>query len=161
MELETIYSTTVQPDWLDMNDHMNEGYYGLAFGFAIDTMFIDWGLEAYLKETGCTFYSAETHIVYVQELMKGDPIHFTAQIVGMDAKKIQIVYNMIHTEKGYLAATAETMHLHYDQNASKVSPMLEPLYTKVLNIAQAQAHLPVPDQAGRAVKQLTRLETRD
>ena len=101
------------------------------------------------------------HIVYVQELMKGDPIHFTAQIVGMDAKKIQIFYRMIHSEKGYLAATAETMHLHYDQNASKVSPMLEPLYSKVLSIGEAHAHLPVPDQAGRAVKQLTRLENRD
>ena len=140
-----------------MNDHMNEGYYGLAFGFAIDTMFIDWGLEGYLKETGCTFYTAETHIVYVQELLKGDPIDFTAQIVGMDAKKIQIVYKMIHSQKGYLAATAETMHLHYDQNASKVSPMLEPLYTRVLTIAQSQAHLPIPEQAGRAVKQLQRL----
>ncbi|MFT5193900.1 MAG: acyl-CoA thioester hydrolase [Cellvibrionaceae bacterium] len=161
MTLETIYSTTVQPDWLDMNDHMNEGYYGLAFGFAIDKMFIDWGLEAYLKETGCTFYSAETHIVYVQELVKGDPIHFTAQIVGMGPKKIQIVCKMIHSEKGYLAATAETMHLHYDQVASKVSPILESFYTQILDLAKAQAHLPVPDQAGRAVKQLRRVEIRE
>ena len=160
MKLDTIYSTTVQPDWLDMNDHMNEGYYGLAFGFAIDTMFIDWGLEGYLKENGCTFYSAETHLVYLQELMKGDPIHFTAQIVGIDAKKIQIFYRMIHSEKGYVAATAETMHLHYDQAASKVSPMLDPLWTKIYTLAQAHADLPVPDQAGRAVKQLERVESK-
>ena len=158
MTLETIYSTTVQPDWLDMNEHMNEGYYGLAFGFAIDTMFIDWGLEAYLKATSCTFYSAETHIVYVRELMKGDPIHFTAQIVGMDQKKIQILYRMIHSEKGYLAATAETMHLHFDQKINKVTPMQDPLYTHVLILAKAQANLPVPDQAGRSVKQLPRIE---
>ena len=68
MSLLDIYSATVLPDWLDYNGHMNEGYYGLAFGFAIDTMFIDWQLPEYMQETGCTFYSAETHITYLQEL---------------------------------------------------------------------------------------------
>ena len=161
MTLPIIYRDQVKPAWLDYNGHMNEGYYGLAFGFAIDTMFIDLGLERYHKETGLTFYSAETHIMYLQELVENDPIHFTAQIVGIDQKRLQFFYRMIHSEKGYVAATSETMHLHYDQRIGKVVPMQGEIYTELYKLAQSQADLPVPEQAGRSIKQLNRIETRE
>ncbi|MBV7329615.1 thioesterase family protein [Chloroflexi bacterium TSY] len=151
-KLLTLLETTVQPEWLDYNDHMTEGYYAVAFGFATDAVLFHIGLEEHKAKTGCTFYTAQTMITFVQELKLGDPLKFTTQLLGADRKRIHMFHQMLHKEKGYLAATVETMLLHFDQKLGEVVPMPDTIYQNVEPIAKAHAELPVPETAGLGVR---------
>ncbi|MCB0153704.1 MAG: thioesterase family protein, partial [Anaerolineae bacterium] len=79
----TLHTAVVQPDWLDYNRHMTEGYYGVAFGFVTDAYMDFVGLDAaYRQGTGCTIYTVETHICFLRELKAGEPLTFTTQLLA-------------------------------------------------------------------------------
>ena len=142
----------VLPEWIDYNRHMMDGYYAVAFGRVTDS-FMDYiGLdEAYRAATHCTIYTAETHIVYLREVKEGAPLRFTAQLLGCDARRIHLFQEMHQAADGYLAATAEWMLLHVNQDIGKVVPMPDLITARLAQLAAAHARLPRPAQAGRAV----------
>lgn len=154
MPLLQLYKTTVPTEWLDYNQHMTEGYYGVAFGFASDALLFHIGLPDYLDQTGCTFYTAQTMITFRQELKEGDSIHVATQIIGADRKRLHVYHELFNTDEAYLAASAESMMLHYDQNISKVTEMPDRFYSVVSEIAQVHATLPMPDVIGSRVRQV-------
>ncbi|MCK5922268.1 MAG: thioesterase family protein, partial [Methylococcales bacterium] len=119
-----LYTVTVQSEWLDYNNHMTEGFYAVIFANASDE-FLDYvGLDAaYRRRTGCTVYTAESHISYLRELKLGSPLRFTTQLLGCDTKRMHIFHSMFHAEDGFLAAVFEVMMLHVDQNLGQVVPM--------------------------------------
>ena len=41
----SVYKTLVQPDWIDFNDHMTEGFYGVPFGLAARKFLFNIGLK--------------------------------------------------------------------------------------------------------------------
>lgn len=154
MSLIQLYHATVPTEWLDYNKHMTEGYYGVAFGFASDALLFHIGLEEYLAQTGCTFYTAQTMITFRQELKEGDSIHVTTQIIGADRKRLHVYHELFNSAAGYVAASAESMMLHYDQNVGKVTEMTDALYSTVNEIATGHASLPTPDVIGSSVRQI-------
>ncbi|MCV2869292.1 hypothetical protein OEW28_11720 [Defluviimonas sp. WL0002] len=51
------YRTSVRPEWIDYNGHMQDAYYGLVFSHAVDAFQDEVGFDAaYRKATGCTTY---------------------------------------------------------------------------------------------------------
>ena len=152
--LLTLFKTQVPAEWLDYNDHMTEGYYAVAFGQATDALLFHIGLEAYKAKTNCTFYTAQSMIHFRRELKLGDKIHFLTQIVGADRKRLHLYHEMYHTEADYLAATVETMLLHYDQNIGQVVPMPDEIYDPIDVIAIEHVGLPIPELVGNNVRQV-------
>ena len=50
----------VEPEWIDYNDHMNVGYYVVAFDRATDELIDRLGMdEAYRARSGCTVFVLE------------------------------------------------------------------------------------------------------
>ena len=152
--LLSLYQTQVQPEWLDYNDHMTEGFYAVAFGFATDAVLFHIGLPEHKAETGCTFYTAQTMITFRREVKLGAPLRFTTQVLGADRKRMHLFHEMHHAEEEYLAASVETMQLHYDQNIGKVVPMSDHLYARIEAIAIDHATLPVPDAVGSSIRKV-------
>ena len=150
--LLNLYQTQVQPEWLDYNDHMTEGYYAVAFGFATDAVLFHIGLQEHKAKTGCTFYTAQTMITFRREVKLGAPLRFTTQMLGADRKRMHLFHEMYHAEEQYLAASVETMQLHYDQNIGKVVPMPDYLYARVEAIANDHAALPIPEAVGSRIR---------
>ena len=72
-----LYRDKVRSDWIDVNGHMNVGYYSVVFDFATDA-FLDYvGLDvAYREATGGSTFTVETHLTYQQELRDGAPLAF-------------------------------------------------------------------------------------
>jgi acyl-CoA thioesterase FadM len=149
----TLYQTTVQPEWLDYNNHMTEGYYGYVFGYVSDA-FIDYArMDAdYRARTNCTIYTVETHICFLRELPAGAPLNFTTQLLGTDAKRMHVFHKMFHTEDGYLAATFESMMLHVNQEIGRVIPMPVEIQQWLAEIAAAHSELERPKQVGRSIQ---------
>jgi acyl-CoA thioester hydrolase len=147
------YRGVVKSDWIDYNGHMNVAYYLLAFDYATDVFFDDVGLdEAQRDRCGGTTFAAEVHIRYHRELMSGDPIRVTTQLLSFDAKRLRYLHHMYHAVDGYLAATSENLSLYVDLNIRRVAAMPEAVLQKLEEVLRAHRVLGLPEGAGRAIE---------
>jgi acyl-CoA thioesterase FadM len=147
----SLHTGQVHSGWIDYNQHMSEGYYGVAFGEATDAFMDFAGLdEAYRVQSKCTIYTVETHITFLRELKVGTSLQITTHVLGFDAKRIHIFHEMFQAEAGYLAATMEAMLLHVD-DTPRTTPLPPDILTRVDAIYQAHKNLPRSPQAGRRV----------
>ncbi len=148
-----IYRAVVEPEWIDYNGHMNVAYYVLVFDRATDA-FLDYlGLDEALREAaGSSTFSVEAHITYQREVVEGDPLRFTTQLLGYDEKRIHYLHHMYHAEAGFLASTIEWMTLHVDLRARKVGPMPAQVRTRLAEVMASHAGLPPPPEAGRVIR---------
>ena len=147
-----LYQCTVLPEWIDYNQHMMDGYYGVPFSHASDA-FLDFiGLDAaYRAQSGCSTYTAEGHTLFLREMKLGAPIQITTQLLGYDAKRLHIFHTMLHADAGYRAATCEWMMIHVNVALGKGAPMPEATLNKLAAITAQQQSLPIPPQAGRQI----------
>ena len=150
-KLLELFDKEVQPEWIDYNQHMSEGYYVLVFGFATEALqdLLNVGL-AYRSRTGSSVYTAESHITFLQEVKEGDPLHISTQLLGFDSKRIHIFHAMTHDDTGALVATTETMLLHVDSRP-KVTDMPEPVFAQLTEIYRHHQRLPIPSQVGHQI----------
>lgn len=148
-----ILEAVVLPEWIDYNGHMNVGYYNVAFDKATDALYdhLDMGLD-YVKRENKSFFTLETHVHYVREVLEGTPLRYTGQLLDFDAKRIHAFFQMFHAEEGYLSATSEQLCVHVDLEARRAVPMPEDLLGRVERFARTQQDLPWPEQAGRGMK---------
>ncbi len=118
------YRATVLPEWIDENGHLNVGYYVVVFDYATDE-FLDYiGLTRDYKDAhGVTTFTLEAHVTYQRELREGDPLRFTTQLLGFDAKGIHYTHEMRHADEGFLASTNELISIHVSQEAPRGATM--------------------------------------
>lgn len=137
-----LYRTSVKPEWIDYNGHMNEAYYVLVFGFTTDA-FLDWiGMDApYRQRTQTSLYTIEGHIAYLQEVPLGTALAIATTLVAADAKRVHLFHEMTRESDGATLATYELLALHVDQAGPRVSAMPAPILDKVTALAKAQAPL--------------------
>lgn len=147
----SFYRCTVQPDWVDYNGHMTESAYLLAFGWATDALFRYIGDDEDYRASGLSFYTVETHLNYLQEVSTGEPLRFTTQLLGVDAKRMHIFHSMFHGQSGDLLCTTEQMLLHVDTKAGAACPIRADVLEALGAIREAHASLPAPEQVGRVM----------
>jgi acyl-CoA thioester hydrolase len=146
------FRTTVQPDWIDYNGHMNVAFYVLAFDKATDRLLDHLGLgEAYRRATNCSIYALEAHVTYDRELKLGEPLAIDTQLIDADAKRLHFFHRMTHADAGYLAATTELLGLHVDLAGPRAAPMPAEALAAVERLAAAHRGLPPPPQLGRRI----------
>ena len=148
-----LYRGQVEPGWIDYNGHMNVAYYVLAFDRAYDA-FMDYvGLDdAHRDATGGSMFAAECHVAYKAELLQGDPIRVSTQVLGVDSKRLALFCSMYHAEEGYLAATYETLGLYVDLATRKVGLFPKTIRATLEAIRAAHVILGPPEGSGRAIK---------
>jgi acyl-CoA thioester hydrolase len=145
-------SQTVLKEWIDFNGHMNVAHYLTAFDQGFDEAYERGGLTIeQLKQTNGSTFAAELHLTYQQEVMEGDPLRITTQLVAFDAKRMHWFQCMYQGRAGYLAATAEWLILYIDLSVRKVATMPDDLQRRLSAIREAHAHLPTPPEAGRRI----------
>ena len=145
------YSRVVPLDWVDYNGHMNEAKYLQAFGDATDRFMALIGCDAQYIATGGSYFSAETHIRHVDEVLAGTKIEIRTQVLVGAGKKMHLYHEMRAAER--LLATGEHFLLHVSLDTRRPSEPSAEIVTALERIARAHARLPVPDGAGRAVGQ--------
>ncbi len=156
-----VWRTVVPAEWIDYNGHLNEGYYGVAFGHATDAVLAELGFGPdYLANHG-TFYTVETRIRYLREVKQGAEIRTDSLVLGADAKRLHVHHDLYSgnlDDEGATdpVATQECMMLHVSQgpDGPAVAPMVEPVATAALAAAAAHAAVPSPDHVGKGVRTL-------
>ncbi|MDH4125855.1 MAG: thioesterase family protein [Gammaproteobacteria bacterium] len=143
----------VLPDWIDINGHMNVAYYVLAFDLAVDTLWLDFGLDnEHIRVNNSSTFAVESHVLYRKELLLNDPFIVTSQILAFDEKRIHQFQRMYHASEGYLAASAEWMNLHVDMKTRRVSPWPAQVLRAMRRVAASQGTWPYPADAGRSMR---------
>ena len=149
------YEGEVLPEWIDANDHMNLAYYIVLFDYATDALFdaLDIGRQ-YKDRTNHGTFAVETHNLYERELLLGDRVRVSTQILGSDGKRLHLAHEMLVPESRQRAATQELMYLHVDLSSRRVVPFPQEVRKRVAEAAAAHAHLPRPEWVGRHIAML-------
>lgn len=142
----------IKPEWIDLNGHLNMGYYGVLFDLGMDDASGLFGLGwDYTKQGTHTTYSAEFRIRYVQELHLDHRVRATFRLLDVGPKAFHFCQELLH-EDGWVAATGEGISLHIDQSGPRVVPYPPEVKQKLDDLLAAQAHLPVPDWVGAPMR---------
>ena len=100
-----IWRTVVPAEWIDYNGHLNEGFYGVAFGDASDALLDHLGFGPDYREANGTFYTVETRIRFLREVEKGSEIHTETLLLGADEKRLHAHHTLFSGEDPDPAAT--------------------------------------------------------
>ena len=155
MRLETplsLYSDVVPSNWIDYNGHMNVAYYVLAFDHATDAFMDALGMgRDYRERDKCSAFVVETHVNYQRELVAGDPLRITTQLLGFDSKRIHYFHRLYHDERKFLSATSELMIIHVDLAERHSASMPLAVLDRLGALMSAHIQLPRPPQSGRVI----------
>lgn len=147
-----LHHDVVRPEWIDYNGHMNVAYYVLAFDLATDAFLDHIGLDhAYKNEANCTTFVVDMNVCYLGEVLEGDKLRFSTQLLNADEKRLHYFHRMYHAEKGYLAATNELMTVHISLETRRVAPMRDSIRKRIDTLRKSHSILPMPEQAGRLI----------
>jgi acyl-CoA thioester hydrolase len=146
------YQGEVLPAWIDANGHLNLAYYVVLFDQATDLLFeaLDIGYGYKERDNKGTF-AAEAHTLYERELLEGERVRVSSQILAADDKRLHVAHEMHALSDGRRAAVQELMFLHIDFAHRRVSPFPPEASARVMRACAAHAHLPRPDWVGRHI----------
>ncbi len=106
----------VETGWVDYNGHLRDGYYALMVSDAADAALEELGLGAdYRRATGCTLYTVEMHLHFLNELHAGDLVETSTVILESDRKRLLTGHRLTCARLAAPAAVAETLLLHVRQ----------------------------------------------
>lgn len=143
--MSTTRTERVRPEWIDYNGHLTEGGYVFVFGYATDALMDHVGLgPEYRKSSGCSLYTVEAHVRYLDEVRDDVELEVLTRVVGAGSKKLRLCHEM--RVDGALVATEEIMALHVDQQQGRAVAFPE----DVAELIAAEVE-EVPDYAGRAI----------
>ena len=146
------YQGEVLPQWIDANGHLNLAYYVVLFDYATDALFDALGIGRHYKDaTNHGTFVVETHNLYERELLVGERVQVTTQILGTDSKRLHLAHEMFSLANRQRAATQELMYLHIDLGARRVVPWPAERRARLAEAAEAHSRLPRPDWAGRRI----------
>ena len=142
----------VEPEWIDYNGHMNVAYYLLAFDKVVDEFNNKLGLGPdYKKDTNKTTFALESHIVWIKEMLLGERINFTIQLLDHDKKRIHLFITMLHNEGNIEVATYEVLSMHIDLTTKKSCAFPEKIQKKIETIMNNQRNINKPKLSGSKV----------
>ena len=155
-----LYTGAVLPAWIDYNGHMNVAYYVLAFDHASDALMDYLGMDAaYRQRENCSAFVVETHVNYQRELLAGDPLRITTQLLGFDKKRLHFFHRMYHAVDGFLAATTEIMAIHVNLRQRHGAAMPAAIMERLYALHTQHGQLPRPAQSGRVIGVRTKAAT--
>jgi carnitine 3-dehydrogenase len=148
-----LMESTVLPAWIDYNGHMTEFRYVQVFSDSSEVLFRRVGMHDEYVDSGFSYYTAETHNQFYDEVGVNEPYYTTVQILLADPKRLHVFYRMHASDDDRLLATLEAMYLHVDMQSGKVVAAADTAIEKLMSLAATHADLDKPESAGRFVGQ--------
>ncbi|MBV1914920.1 MAG: thioesterase family protein [Pseudomonadales bacterium] len=149
-------TTTVRPEWADNNDHMNLGYYVIAFDQATDNFYdsLEIGPEYRARENSSIF-TLGINVDYIREVFAGDSLRITTQLLDCDEKKMRYIHYMYEGSDQNPVAMNECLAIHVEMSTRKSAPFPEAAQQRLNNCLKAHSQLAVPKHAGRVLGRKT------
>ncbi len=148
-----LLESTVLPAWIDYNGHMTEFRYVQVFSDSSEVLFRRVGMHDEYVESGFSYYTAETHNQFYDEVGADEPYYTTVQVLLADPKRLHVFFRMHAAADDRLLATLEAMYLHVEMASGKVVAAADAATEKLMALAELHAALEKPASAGRFVGQ--------
>jgi len=126
----------VPVSWTDYNGHMNEAQYLEAGSKASDRFMALIGADAAYIAAGKSYFTVESHVRYLDEVLAGERMTVTTQVLGAAGKKMHLFHRLYRAD-GALAATVETLLLHTDLNTRRSSEPEPAVAAALARLAEA------------------------
>ncbi len=150
---DPLFAAKVEGDWIDYNGHMNDAAYARVFSLTVDRLMAAIGLDQDGRaRTSLTIYTLTMTIHYLREVHAGEPLTTAGRILDHDRKRLHLWLEMRRGD-GEIAALSEQVLLCVDQSGDKPrgAPFLPDQIVRIEAFHKADAHLPLPKQAGRGI----------
>ena len=144
---------SVLPAWIDYNGHMTEFRYVQVFSDSCEALLRRVSMLDDYVAAGNSWYTAETHGQFFDEVAVNEPMYSTVQILDADPKRLHVFYRLHAAADDRLLATLEAMYLHVNMRSGRVEAATETAIAPLLKLAAAHADLENPEAAGRSVGQ--------
>ena len=146
------YETTIKPQWIDEYGHMNVAHYitvcdQATWGF---WQFVNAGREMDERD-GHEYVILESHVHYLDEVLEGDAVHVTTQLIAHDDKRFILFHRMWRTADSTLSATNEVKGLAFNLPERRIEAFLPAVRDRLAKIHDAHQTLEAPEQAGQGI----------
>jgi acyl-CoA thioester hydrolase len=102
------------------------------------------------RASGRSLYTVETHLRNLREARLGDRLRLTLRVLGVDSKRLHILHEM-YGAGAELVATAEQLLVHADTRSGRAAPFPELIASRLAQVRDAHAALPVPGYVGHII----------
>jgi carnitine 3-dehydrogenase len=143
-----LVDAVVRPEWVDYNGHMHESRYLQLVGDAADALFRLLRVDL----SAGSYYTVETHLSLLREMVADERVEVTVQLLGHDAKRLHAFHTVHRSSSGEVTATAEQMYVHVDAATGRAAAAPDELLARVARLVAAHAALPRPECAGRRIE---------
>ena len=146
-----LHHDRVPPEWVDYNNHMSESYFLRAAGDASDALFRYIGVDEAYHAAGLSYFTVETHLCHLREMMMGQSFYIATHLLDSDEKRLHLVHSIHLSDDDALCATCEQMLLHVNTVVGRACPAKASIWDRVSRITTAHKLLGKPMQAGRSI----------
>jgi carnitine 3-dehydrogenase len=147
----TLHRTRVPPEWLDYNGHLTESRYLQLLSDATDAFLRYVGVDAAYLANGGSFFTAESHLSFLEQTHADDVVEVSTQLLAWDEKRLHVYHRLSRPDDGAVLAESEQMLVHVDTRRGRAAPAEPDVLARVARVAGAHAKLPRPERAGRRV----------
>jgi carnitine 3-dehydrogenase len=137
----------VRPEWIDYNGHMTDSRYLQVFGDATDALLRYAGVDDAYRSSGRALFTVESHVMHQAEAHALEGLYVSSRVLELDDKRVRLFHALHRRSDDALVATAEQIYLHV--SAGRAAAMDAGVRASLARVHAAQAHLPLPPQAGR------------
>lgn len=140
-----------RPEWIDTNRHVNASHYlALVKEPALAAHEVWDYADPFRDRTGESNFVLESQVVYLREILQGDDILVTTRIVGLDRKRMDLLFEIINETRGCHAALIRYLVAHVSLGPPpRTKPMPEDLYLRLKREFDQHSRLPLPSGAER------------
>jgi carnitine 3-dehydrogenase len=146
-----LHRTRIPPEWVDYNGHMTESRYVQVMSDATDAFIRYVGVDGDYLARGGAYFTAESHLGFLNQARAEEMVEVSTQVLGCDVKKLHLYHRLMRLDGDVLLAEAESMLLHVDTESSRATPAAPEVLRRIGLVADAHAHLPKPERAGRRI----------
>lgn len=117
LQIDPVWTDEVQPEWIDVNGHMNIRHYLDLGGQSTDQVCRAMGIDDDYRATRrMGVFTAEQHLTYLQEMQLGTPISVHVRTLERSAKVGHMVALIMDRERDRLACIFETVIVHVNMD---------------------------------------------
>ncbi|MBO9195410.1 thioesterase family protein [Rhizobium sp. 16-449-1b] len=143
----------VTSNMIDFNRHLSDIGYHSLFSRAEVAFFEKVEInDEYRAETKCTVYTAESHATFLKEVLEGDRIDISFQILDLSNKAVHVLMEL-RNSASQVCAYHECMLLHVKKapEGPRSYPFGRYQLANLVHIFSKDKDLPRPTGAGRRI----------
>lgn len=153
MSRELISGFAVDKQFIDLNRHLSDVGYHTLFSRAEGVFHERIEIDAdYRAQTGCSVYTVESHVSFLREVLEGDAVSISFQVLDISNKAAHVLM-ALRNRADEICAYHECMLLHVKKGPDGPKPYPFGRYqlANLVQIFSVDKALPRPERAGTRI----------